>query len=323
MTVTEAGYGRAATCIDVAPAMLVDQVDPFAADGEWRPRLSGSVKDVLSPHRAGAWSSRMFPVKPPAALVAAPGFRQQSAMEWREFLRSKVKAGRKRGSIWVRLFDIVRLIPTAEGRANLWTRIVHGAHVHQTSSDTAAERYPALFDLAAGLAPNAERILSFGCSTGEELVAIRRRFPAAEIVGVEINSRSRRIAASMVSSDGLMIVVGPDRLEGSFDVIFALAVLQREPHKVAEMEMDEIGGHYPFERFDAAVSDLAGRLRPGAILCVVNAHYPIELSTAASQLEAEPTSPAMTPPLFGRDGRRLGQPVARTIFRKHFQHPPS
>ena len=93
----------------------------------------------------------------------------------------------------MRLFDTVRLVPSAEGRARLWTRILHGSRVHQTSPDTSEDRYPVLFDLASKLAPDAERILSFGCSTGEELQAIRRRFPDAEIVGAEINPRSRKI----------------------------------------------------------------------------------------------------------------------------------
>ena len=175
-------------------------------------------------------------------------------MDWREHLRSSVKAGRRRRSIWVQLFDIIRLIPSAEGRARLWTLAIHTGRLHQTSARTSENRYPILFDMAARLAPDARRILSFGCSTGQELLSIRTRFPSAEIVGVEINPRSRRLAAIRTSSDELSFVVGPNRLEGSFDVIFALAVLQREPHKVAELEMDNLSRHYPFERFDAAVA---------------------------------------------------------------------
>jgi SAM-dependent methyltransferase len=237
-------------------------------------------------------------------------------MDWLEFLRSSVKAGRRRGSLWVRFFDIVRLIPAAEGRARLWTRLVYGDKVHQITPHTVEDRYPKLFDMAASLAPEATRILSFGCSTGEELTAIRKRFPSTEIVGVEINPRSRRIAAKRVMSDKLACVVGPNGLEGGFDVIFALAVLQREPYKVAEMELGNLGRHYPFNRFDAAVCDLSGRLRPGGLLCVTNAQYPVELSSVSDQFEAVVASPEMMPPLFGTDGRLLGPSIARTIFRK-------
>jgi hypothetical protein len=237
-------------------------------------------------------------------------------MAWLEVLRSNVKAGRKRGSIWVRVLDRARLVRNAEGRARLWTSLVHGGQIHQTTPHTAEDRYPALFDMAANLAPDSKRILSFGCSTGEELMSIRRRFSKAQIVGVEINPRSRRLARKRVTSDSLTIVIGPNDLNGSFDLIFALAVLQREPHKVAEMELNDLGRDYPFERFDAAVGDLVERLCPSGLLCVINAHYPVELSAAASQLDPVSTSPEMTPPLFGRDSHLLGPTVARTIFRK-------
>jgi hypothetical protein len=42
---------RAPARIDVTPASLVDQVDAFAPDGDRRPRLGGSVKDMFGPHR--------------------------------------------------------------------------------------------------------------------------------------------------------------------------------------------------------------------------------------------------------------------------------
>jgi SAM-dependent methyltransferase len=231
-------------------------------------------------------------------------------------LRSAIKAGRKRGAPWVRLFDVARLALTGEGRGQLWTRLVHHREVHQTTPQTAEDRYPELFDLAARLEPEARRILSFGCSTGEELAALRRRFPSAKIVGAEINGRSRRIAARRFRRDPGVAVVAPSGIEGSFDIVFALAVLQREPHKVAETGIEDLSHHYPFERFDAAARDLVGRLRCGGLLCVTNAHYRIEDSSAAKELKPVRESPAADGLLFGPDGRRLGRTAARTMFRK-------
>lgn len=253
----------------------------------------------------------------PPNLVERAGLGQQfGRMDVKALLRSKVKAARKRGERWVRLFDVARLIATAEGRAQLWTRLMHGAELHQTTPHTSEERYPALFELVADLAPNADRILSFGCSTGEELVALRRRFATAEIVGVEINLRSRRIAARRVREDSRAVVRSPGAIEGTFDAIFALAVFQREPHKVIEIDLQDLSSHYPFERFDRALSGLVARLRPGGLLCVAHAMYPVELSSAAGELEPVSVSPGMEGPLFGRDGRRLERSAGRTIFRK-------
>ena len=72
MAVAEARHGRPAARVDIAPALLVDQVNSFSADGDRRPRLGRSVKDVLGPHRVGAWSSRLFPVKPPLFVFREP-----------------------------------------------------------------------------------------------------------------------------------------------------------------------------------------------------------------------------------------------------------
>ena len=111
-------------------------------------------------------------------------------------------------------------------------------------------------------------------------------------------------------------MVPPSAIAGSFDLVFALAVLQREPHKIAEMDVDDLSTHYPFERFDSAVRDLVDRLERGGLLCVIHAHYPVEAATAFAQLEAVAGSPLMEGPLFGPDGRRLSALAARTIFRK-------
>jgi SAM-dependent methyltransferase len=231
-------------------------------------------------------------------------------------LRGAIRRGRKRGAWWAAIFDLVRPALSAEGRSLIWLRLVGGSEVHQTTAYTEPDRYPELMALAAKVHPGPSRILSFGCSTGEELVALRGYFPKAQIVGAEINARSRRIAARLVATDGDASVVAPDEIAGSFGVIFALAVLQREPHKVAEMGLGDLSGHYPFDRFEEAVSDLVGRLEPGGLLCVTNAHYPVEAASAASLLDAVQDSPRMEPPLFGADGRRLSHPAAHTIFRK-------
>ena len=249
-------------------------------------------------------------------LSRGTGSGSNLGMDASALLRSKIKAARKRGAWWVSAFDVIRLVKTSDGRARLWTRLVHGDAVHQTTPDTWADRYPQLFDLAAQLVPDAKRILSFGCSTGEELLALRRRFPQAEIVGAEINSRSRRIAIGKVIHDPAIEVVPPRSVEGSFDAVFALAVLQREPVKMAEMAVEDLTPFYPFARFDKAVGELVTRLRPGGLLCVMHAQYPVEASSAAKALEPVDDSPLMEQPIFGAAGRRAPDAIARTLFLK-------
>jgi hypothetical protein len=135
-------------------------------------------------------------------------------------------------------------------------------------------------------------------------------------VGAEINPRSRRLAKQLVARDARAAVIPPTAVTGPFDVIFALSVLQREPHKIAEMEVQDLSPFYPFEKFDSAVGRLVRDLRPNGLLCVFNAQYRIEDSSVASQLEPVPGAPLMDPPVFGADGRLIARAKAGTIFRK-------
>ena len=206
---------------------------------------------------------------------------------------------------------------TADGRARLWTSLRHPKLVHQTSSFTADDRYPELFRLVRSLAPDARRLLSFGCSTGEEILSLRKLFPEAAIVGADINARSRKMAARLLGADDCVAIVRPENIQGKFDVILALSVFQRRPHEVMESGLMNIHRLYPFDRFDEEISRLVDRTIDGGILCVVNAQYRVEDCAAASNLTAVLEAPDMIPPIFDRNGWSLAGTTAKTIFRKN------
>jgi len=244
-----------------------------------------------------------------------------SAMGHRDWLKARIKSARKRNAKWVRALDVARLLPTMTGRAVLWSRLTRRNELHQTSTDTWLNRYPELFDLVADLAPADARILSFGCSLGDEILSLRQRLSDAEIVGAEINRRSRAIARRRIAGDPRASVVGPQDLDGTFDIIFALAVFQREPHKISEMEVQNLSRHYPFSRFDRAISDLLRHLRPGGLLCVDASHYRVEDTTDAPHLIPIQQCPAARGELFGPNGQRLHGVSAATLFRKRSSSP--
>lgn len=244
--------------------------------------------------------------------------REQGAMaavdKWTA-LKARVGEARRRGAGWVRALDTLRALGSSEGRGLLWTRARHGGRLHQTSGYTEPERYPELFDLCAAMRPGAARILSFGCSTGEELEAIRRRWPEAQIVGAEINPRSRRMAAKRLAHVVNIEVITPEAVDGAFDLIFALAVLQVQPHRVADQGIADLSRIYPFARFDQRVERLAAMLAPPGLLCVMHAHYRVEDSRAAAVLDPLADSPALEHPIFAPDGKRLPpDAVARSLF---------
>ena len=198
----------------------------------------------------------------------------------------------------------------------MWARLRHGAALHQTAITTAPDRYPALFAALAARLPADARILSFGCSTGEELISLRRLMPEARLTGVEINPHARATAIARTTIDQRIEVV-PTLPKGVFDAVLALAVLQREPHRVDDEAWTDLSRHYSFARFDDAVTELAERLAPGGLLAVHHAQYRVEDSAVAALLTPVADTPLQSPPLFDRNSRRYDPaPPSASLFVK-------
>jgi chemotaxis methyl-accepting protein methylase len=128
---------------------------------------------------------------------------------------------------------------------------------HQGSNWTALNRYPVVFAAAAAAAPDARRILSFGCSTGEECVTLAEYFPKAEIIGADINPVNL-LKARKHRRDRIRFVYASDRILsglGGFDAIFCMSVLRSL-------------GHYPFESFEERALFLETLVRPGGLLVI-------------------------------------------------------
>ena len=155
-------------------------------------------------------------------------------------------------------------------RRGQFTRLVASLHprCHQGPNKTALNRYPEIFAAAAAAAPNAQRILSFGCSTGEECVTLANYFPHAQIVGTDINPLNL-LKARKHRSERVRFVYASDRFLcgfGGFDAVFCMAVLRTWKRKrVAEF--------YPFDRFAERAQFLESLVRPGGLLVIHAATY--------------------------------------------------
>lgn len=221
------------------------------------------------------------------------------------------------GRLIKRMFD-------ADLRAVHRVRATPGAF--QPWPQTGENRYPQLFDaLAQRLAPlPAPRILSFGCSTGEEVRALRRRLPHARITGIDINPRA--IAKARAADDhplsGYRHAAAPDPAD-RFDAVLALAVLRHGD--LEAFQPDDCSAIMPFARFAEGVAMLDACLADGGWLAVFNAHFRFCDTPLAARYAADPfrMTDANTPPdvIWGADNRRIhGQPYAQVLFRKL---PPS
>jgi hypothetical protein len=223
-----------------------------------------------------------------------------------------------------RLYDALRLLREPRAWSELTTRLLQSSEVHQDCSLTCSDRYPALFSAARTLLADRlrPRILSFGCSSGEEVLTLRRYFPDAVIVGAEINqSLLRACRRHAVEGETLFIHSTPEAIQshGPFDAIFCMAVFTRRPHEVERRDMRDISRFYPFGRFAGTVRSLAAQLTEGGLLVVEHGLYRVE-----DAIGGLPVSPVLTHgfriakgPRFDPSGVRLEPPqlVAR-IFRR-------
>lgn len=132
----------------------------------------------------------------------------------------------------------------------------------QTSTGTEENRYVEIFDEASRVYPEAKEILSYGCSSGEELESLSRRWPNAAITGVEILDTVRQAASERFPQHR---IVHPHRLGAErFDMITAMSVLCRWP---------EVNGPLPFPLFQDTAQLIDQHLKPGGLLIVFNTTY--------------------------------------------------
>jgi Methyltransferase domain len=198
----------------------------------------------------------------------------------------------------------------------------HPDNLFQPYGDTRADRYPVVFRFvreALG-AERPLRLLSFGCSTGDEVFALRRYFPAAYIKGIDIDRGSIAICQQRRGGDGNVAfeVAGSTAAEetGSYDAIFCMAVLRHGG--LTNSASDRCDAFIRFEDFERTVADLARCLKPEALLAIRHSNFRFSDAAAARAFECVlRVPPNARTPLFGRDNRRLvGAHYDEVVFRK-------
>jgi 2-polyprenyl-3-methyl-5-hydroxy-6-metoxy-1,4-benzoquinol methylase len=205
-----------------------------------------------------------------------------------------------------------------------WLQLRRPRHLFQPFGTTREDRYPAIFRCAReALGDGPElRILSFGCSTGEEVFSLRRHFAAAFITGIDIDPRNiaicnRRLAqAGDVNMAFRAAASTADEAAQSYDAIFCMAVLRHGGLARDAVRSDPL---IRFEDFERAVADFARCLRPGGILALRHSNFRFRDAAASQDFETLLSvrhNPAT--PLFGRDNRRLAEvpPEIEAVFRK-------
>jgi hypothetical protein len=192
---------------------------------------------------------------------------------------------------------------------------------HQLTSTTEYDRYPALFgEVVRNITGRNEvKILSFGCSTGEECFTLRSYFPYARITGVDISHSNLRKAKSKNADPNIEFLLStPENVSanGNYDVIFCLSVLCRWEDTKDLRNCERI---YPFKKFEESVIDLCENLKPGGLLVIYNSNFRFEETSVANAFQILET-PAIQDSgfvhKFDRNNNRVNSTHASCIYRK-------
>ncbi len=214
------------------------------------------------------------------------------------------------------------LLYDRRARSELITRWTRKNAVHQSNTVTWHDRYPQLFAAAqTELSDNtAPAILSFGCSSGEEVVSLRRYFPGARLVGAEINAVQLAACAQLAADPQMTFIRSThDAISelGPYDAIFCMAVLQRLPHVVEQRGIRNIAKRYPFAHFSSEVKFLADQLRPGGLLVIDHCQYRVEDVDAPLRPVVNAMVYPAEGPRFDPSGEMIApQPVVARMFRR-------
>jgi 2-polyprenyl-3-methyl-5-hydroxy-6-metoxy-1,4-benzoquinol methylase len=196
----------------------------------------------------------------------------------------------------------------------------------QPNNATFEDRYPRIFDFVRSLYPGDRplNILSFGCSTGEEVFSLRRRFPEATVRGLDINPGNIRISLRRQRERAVAAVsfARADSTEGerasSYDVIFCMAVLRDS--RLSERRIEDCRRFIRFEDFEAVVTDFCRCLKPDGILAMIHSNFRLCDTSIADQFEVvfrRPLPPHAASPIYGRDNRLVdGLANPDAVFRK-------
>jgi 2-polyprenyl-3-methyl-5-hydroxy-6-metoxy-1,4-benzoquinol methylase len=218
-----------------------------------------------------------------------------------------------------------RLVIDPPFRNVLWLWIWRPRAAFQPVNDTWPDRYPYIFSFVrneVGI-DRAVNILSYGCSTGDEVFTLRDYLPRAAIKGIDINAgniaacwrRLRRAPDPGVSFATASSTV--DEPGNCYDVIFCMAVLRHE--RLSLPGVTRCDHLLRFEDFAGAVADFHRCLKPGGLLVIRHSNFRLcdaPIGTEFETILSDPV-PSEKTPIFGPDNRLLsGVDYPDAVFRK-------
>ncbi|WP_209720571.1 methyltransferase [Marmoricola sp. OAE513] len=208
------------------------------------------------------------------------------------------------------------LVVGGERREAAIARIVRPTNLFQPYTTTSPDRYPDEFEQVRTTLVVAEpRILSFGCSSGDELLTLRLYFPTSRIDGIDANPLAIRTARKRIAAAGLTDRItatkGTDASAvppASYDAVLALAVFRHGGLSDSPPRCDHL---IRFADFERTVSDLGAAVKPGGVFVIRHANFRFTDCAVAAGFElvqggyASGGAGGLPSPVYGRDDELL------------------
>ncbi|QDK82413.1 class I SAM-dependent methyltransferase [Spirosoma sp. KCTC 42546] len=219
--------------------------------------------------------------------------------------------------LW-RLYNVYRFITISSYRSRIIYSFRFKNHYHQFSNFTRSDRYPDLFKIAKKHFQDIEKptILSFGCSTGEEVATLSEYIPHATIVGVDINKWCLKQATRNFHAPNRFFYhcFSQEFLEmNNFDAIFCLAVFQHPGNRHNSVQTES---YYPFSHFEKKINELSEKLKPNGLFFIDHCDFNFLEVNIMKQYRIAPflnNQCLRQRPLFNRDNKKTA--MVQTNFR--------
>lgn len=184
-------------------------------------------------------------------------------------------------------------------------------HYHQSRSYTYENRYPALFAICKEYFKDREnvKILSFGCSTGEEVYSINSYLPQATIIGTDLNHYNLRQCNKKETKEHIRFIHSLSeeyQQSCNFDAIFCMAVLQH----INNRHGVNMATKFTFQQFEEQLIALDEKLKVDGLLFIDQTDFDFlqtSIHSRYSPLEAEGSRTVSNRPLFNSNNVKVSE----------------
>jgi len=219
------------------------------------------------------------------------------------------------------------LVTVPAVRRSSWLRVSRPKNLFQPYNDTSEDRYPEVFTWLQREIEDSEsvRLMSFGCSVGDEVFSLRHYFPGAHIVGIDISRgnisecRRRQLRQGDQRMRFLRASSSDHEPDDHYDAVLCMAVLRYGD--LGRSRPSSCKDYITFEAFDMTVGQLARCLKAGGYLVIEHSNFRFSDSSCANRFDvvAKRKLPVRgrPTPLYGPDDLLLlDQEYEEIIFRK-------